>query len=136
MSKKNILKNNSTLNSKEETNINNFIFIRKLDNFSNHNDTSNENKSDDILNNEETNKNITDDETNNDLNNMNMIDDELNNKETKKNEKNTKEEEDPATYFLSFYAIFFAMGVYRICQMKDIKGAENRTNDVSKNEKI
>ena len=62
ISNTNILKNNSTLNSKEETNINNFIFIRKLDNFSNHNDTSNENKSDDILNNEETNKNMTDDE--------------------------------------------------------------------------
>jgi hypothetical protein len=62
ISNKNILKNNSTLNSKEETNINNFIFIRKLDNFSNHNDTSNENISDDILNNEETNKNMTDDE--------------------------------------------------------------------------
>jgi len=33
-----IIKNNSTLNSKEETDISNFTFIRKLDNFTNDND--------------------------------------------------------------------------------------------------
>jgi hypothetical protein len=103
----------------------------------NNNNGLKENITDDkIKNNDQTNKYITDNGTNNELTNMNMIDDELNNKYTKKNDNKIKAEEDPATYFLSFYAAFFAMGVYRICQMKDNKGEENRTNDVSNNEEI
>ena len=128
-----IIKNNSTLNSKEETSISNFTFIRKLDNFTNDNDAYNENISDDIINNEETNKNMTDDETNNNEGmNMNMADDETNNIGTKKNDDKTKIEEEPGIYLISFFVVFFFIGVYMICKMKDFEETKNRTDDVWK----
>ena len=133
ISNKNILKNNSTLNSKEEAYISNFTFIRKLDNFTNDNDTSNENISDDIINNEETNKNMTYDEINNNEGiNMNRDDDETNNIQTKKNDNKTKIEEEPGVYLISFFLVFFPMGVYMICEMKNYENTKNRTDDVWK----
>ena len=110
----------SILNSKANINISNFIFKRKLDNYTKNNNT--------VL----SNNNKTDDYNNNEASNMNMTENKTNNNVTKKKDDKTSIEEEPGTYLIGFFVLFAFMGIYMICKMKDYKETENRTDDVWK----
>ena len=133
ISKYDSISNNSILNSKAGINITNFILKRKLDNFTNNNDEPIQNITDDKeINNGIAILNKIGDKSNNNETYMNMTDNKAKNNGTKKDDDKTKVEEDPGTYLIAFFVLFFFIGLYMICKMKEFKETKNRTDDVWK----
>ncbi len=132
ISKYDSIPNNSFLNSKDEINITYFVLKRKLDNFNNNNDELTQNITNDKeINNDITNLNMIGDKSNNNETYRNMTDNLAKNNGTKKDD-DKKVEEDPGTYLIVFFALFFFIGLYMICKLKEYEQTKNRTDDVWK----
>ena len=58
--------------------------------------------------------------------------DPYNNKDSNKTSNNTNAAEEPGTYLLAWFTIFFFMGLYIICTMKQYPEIASRTDDVWK----